>query len=66
MHEVFVHMVKVKLLAQFSGNHLAHPFIPRLIHFLPLFAAFEYYVINGFVSVTTLSTSAVLFRLVYF
>ena len=51
MHIPFVSVVKFKFLAHFSVDQLADPVMSRLI-FLFQFAAFAYYVIDRFVSVT--------------
>ena len=58
-------MVRFKFLAQFPVDHLAHPIVSSLILFLCQFAAFVYYVIDNFVSISTWPTSAVLLRLIY-
>ena len=47
----FVRMVKFKFLAHLPGDHLAHPVVSHLILLLCLFAAFAYYMIDGFVSI---------------
>ena len=49
MHIPFVCMVKLKLLAHFPVDHLADLVVTRLILLLCYFAAFAYYVIDGFV-----------------
>ena len=46
---------KFQFLAQFSEDHLPHPVVSTLILFLGLFPTFAYYVINRFVSITTLT-----------
>ena len=58
-------MVKFILFAQFPVDHLAHPIVYCLIPSLRKFTAFAYYVIDRFISITTLSTSAILLRPVY-
>ena len=45
-------MVKFKFLAHFPVDHLAHPVMSSLVLLLCQFAAFAYYVIDGFISVT--------------
>ena len=52
MHIPFVGMVKFKFLAHFSVDHLAHEVMSSLVPMYQ-FAAFAYYVIDGFISVTT-------------
>ena len=52
MHIPFVGMVKFKFLAHFPVDHLAHPVVSSLVLLLSQFAAFAYYVIDGFISVT--------------
>ena len=52
VHMPFVTKVKFKFLAHFPVDHLADPVVSRLILLLCLFAAFPYYVIDCFVSVT--------------
>ena len=46
-------------------DHFIHPVVSSLILLLCLFAAFAYYVIDGFVSITTSPTFAILLRLIY-
>ena len=46
-------------------NHLADPVMSRLILPLCQFAAFAYYMIDGFISVTTQPTFAILLSLIY-
>ena len=57
VHILFVGMVKFKFLANFPVDHLAHPVVSSLVLLLFQFAAFAYYVVDGFISVTTDSTS---------
>ena len=52
MHIPFVSMVKFEFLAHFPVDHLADPVVFRLLLFPCKFAAFTYYVIDRFVSVT--------------
>ena len=61
-----IYSVKFKLLAQFPVDHPAHPVMSSIVLFLCKFAAFAYYMIDGFVSITTQPTFAVLLRLIYF
>ena len=61
----FVGMVKFKFLAHFPVDNLAHPVVSNLVLLLCQFAAFAYYVIDGFIAVTTESTYAILLRLIY-
>ena len=49
----FVHMIKFQFLAQFPADHLAHPVVSCLILLLSQSAAFAYYVIGCFISITT-------------
>ena len=65
VHIPFVGMVKFKLLAHFPVDHLAHPVVSSLVLLLCQFAAFAYYVNDGFISVTAWSTFAILLRLIY-
>ena len=58
-------MVKFKLLAYFPVDHLAHPVMSSLVLLLCQFAAFTYYVIDGFISVTAKSALAIFLRLIY-
>ena len=53
VHIPFVHMIKFKLLARFSMDHLTHPDGSTFIFSLCWFTAFAYNVIDRFVSVTT-------------
>ncbi len=46
-------------------DHLSDPVVFRLVLLLCQFAAFAYYVIDGFISVTAESTFAILVRLIY-
>ena len=46
-------MVKFELFADFPVDHVAHPVVSSLVLFLRKFAAFAYYVIDRFISVTT-------------
>ena len=48
----FVCMVKFKFLAHLPVDHLAHPVASILIFLLFQFAAFAFYAIDGFISVT--------------
>ena len=50
---VLISLVKVQFLAQLPVDHLAHPVMSSLIRFLYQFAAFAYYVIARFVSITS-------------
>ena len=63
VHTAFICIDKFKFLAQFVLDHFAHLVVSSLILFLCKFAAFTYYVIDGFVSITTSPTFAVLLRL---
>ena len=65
MHIPFVGMVKFKFLAHFPVDHIADPVSSRLVLLLCQFAAFAYYVIDGFISVSASSTFAILLRLIY-
>ena len=65
VHIPFVGMVKFEILAHYPVNHLAHPVVSSLELLLCQFAAFAYYVIDGFISVTTESTFAILLHLIY-
>ena len=65
VHIPFVRMVKFKFFAQLPVDHLAHPVLSRLILFRRKFAAFDFFVIDHFVFITTLSTSTVLLGLIY-
>ena len=49
----FVGMVKFRCLAHFPVDHLAHLVVSSLVLLLCQFAVFAYYVIDGFISVTT-------------
>ena len=53
VHIPFVRMIKFLFLAQFPVDYLTHPIVFTLILFLCKVAAFAYYVIDGFVSITT-------------
>ena len=57
MHIPFVCMVKFNLLAQFLVDHLPPP---SRVSSYTSFTAFAYHVINRFVAITILSTSAIL------
>ena len=59
MHIPFVSMVKFKFLAHLPVDHLAHPVVSSLILLLCQFAAFAYYVVDGFISVAADSTFAI-------
>ena len=59
-------MVKFQFLAQFPVDYLPHLVVSSLMLFLCEFTAFAYYVIDRFVSISTLSTSDILLHLVYF
>ena len=65
VHISFVGMVKFKFLAHFPVDQLAHPVMSSLVLLLCQFAAFAYYVIDGFISVTTQSALAILLYLIY-
>ena len=52
VHIQCVRTVKFKFLAYLPLDHLADPVLSSLIFILHLFAAFVYYVIDGFISVT--------------
>ena len=65
VHIPFVGMVKFKFLAHFPVDHLAHPVVSSLVLSLCQFAAFAYYMIDSFISVTTESIFAILLRLIY-
>ena len=60
-----VGMVKFKCLAHFPVDHLAHPAVSSFVLLLCQFAAFACYMIDSFISVTALSTFAILLRLIY-
>ena len=66
MHIPFVYMVKFKFLAHLPVAHLADPIVFSLILHLCQFAAFAYYVIDGFVSIPTRRSFAILWRLIYY
>ena len=51
VHIAFVRMIKCKFLPHLV-DHLADPVMSCLILLLCYFAAFAYYVIDGFISVT--------------
>ena len=51
VHIPFVRKVKLKFLAHFPVDHLAHPIVSSLVLLLCQFAAFVYYVSDRFVSV---------------
>ena len=53
VHIPFVRMVKFKFLAHFPVDHLTNPVMSSLVLLLCQFAASAYYVIDGFISVTT-------------
>ena len=53
VYTIFFHMVKFQFLAQFQVDYRAYPVTSSLILFLCLFAAFTYYMIDRFYSVTT-------------
>ena len=53
MHIPFVHMIKFKLLAQFSVDHLPYPVV----------STFAHCVIDPFISITTLPTPVILLLL---
>ena len=65
VHIPFVGMVKFKCPAHFSVDHIAHTVEPSLVLLLCQFAAFIYYVIDHFISVTIESTFAIFLRLIY-
>ena len=46
-------------------DHLSHPVVSSLVFFPRKFVALAYYVIDGFVSITTKPTYAILLRLIY-
>ena len=52
-HIPFVHIVKFKFLVNLAVERLVHSVVFSLILFLFKFAAFAYYVIGGYVSITT-------------
>ena len=52
VHILFVGRVNFRFLAHFPVEHLAHPVVFSLVLFQCKFAAFGYYVIDGFISVT--------------
>ena len=58
-------MVKFKFLALLPADHLADRTVSSLVLFLRKLAAFAYYVMDGFISVTALYTFAILLRLIY-
>ena len=66
VHITFVGMFKLKFLAQFLVNHPFNSVVSRLIIFLCYFAAFTYYVIDRFVSITTQLTFANLLLIIYY
>ena len=61
----FVRMVKFKFPAHLLVDHLAHPVVSGLILLLCQFPAFTYYMIDGFVFITTYPTFPILLRLIY-
>ena len=65
VHIPFVCMVKFKFLAHLPVDHLAHPVVSSLVLLLCQFAAFAYYVNDGFISFTAESTFAILLLLIY-
>ena len=65
LHIPLVRMVKFKLLAQFSLDHLAHPLMSSLIISLCKFTAVAYYVIDRFVFIAAYSTFTIFFHPVY-
>ena len=50
VHIPLVGMVKFKFLVHFPVDHLVHPDMSSLVFLLCQFAAFAYYVIDGFIS----------------
>ena len=52
VHITFVRMVKFKLFAQLPIDYLPYPVVSSLILFLRKFTAFDYYMIDSFVSIT--------------
>ena len=65
MYIPFVCMVKFQFLVHLPVDHLAHPVLSYLTLLLCLFAAFAYYVIDYFISVTAKPTFAILLHLIY-
>ena len=65
MHIPFAGLVKFKFLAHFQVDHLTDRVVSRLVLLLSQFAAFAYYVIDGFIYVTSESTFAILLHLIY-
>ena len=65
VHIPFIGTVKSKFLVHIPVDHLAHPVVLRLVLLLCQFAAFAYYVIDDFVSVTAQSAFAILLCLIY-
>ena len=64
VHISFGYMVKFESLVQFPVDHLSHPVMPSLVLHLCWFAGFAY-VINRFISVSTLPTLSILLRIIF-
>ena len=65
VHIPFIRMVKFQFIALFPVDHLTHSVVSCLILSLYWFASSTYYVIDRFISITTLPTFAILLRLIY-
>ena len=60
-------MVKFLSLAQFQGDLFHDPLIPSFVFlFFSQFASFDYYLINCLMSVSTLTTLAIILRIMSF
>ena len=66
LHVAFCSMIKFLFLAYFLVNHLSHPVVSSAIFLLCKFSTFAYYMIYGFLSITTKSTFAILLRIIDF
>ena len=64
IHHLFV-WSDFNLLHSSKRDHFSHRIVTSLVLFRRLFTAFTYNVVDSFVSITTLSASAILLRLVY-
>ena len=65
VHILFLRVVQFQFLAQFPVDHLAHPVVSCLILLLCYLDEFAYHVIDSFVSINTLPSSAVLLSFIY-
>ena len=66
VHVLFISMVIFHFLAQFSVDHGPLVVPPNHLHFLCNFAAFVYYVIDRFVSISAYPTLAILLHITNF